>query len=160
MLTEAMTAVAAAGGTAIVQAAGTDMWTSVRQRVAGWFGRGNPERIQAELERLDQTARAVTAAEGTDVDRVRDRQEASWETRLLTLLESLDDAEREEAAAQLQAFVQEQAAAQSGGVSAGERGMAVGGNVDVKADGGSIAAAQIHGGAQIGFPQQPDPSQG
>ncbi|MEU6172343.1 hypothetical protein ABZ832_10455 [Streptantibioticus parmotrematis] len=39
MLTEALAAPAAAGGTAVVQAAGTDAWTEVRRTVARLLGR-------------------------------------------------------------------------------------------------------------------------
>ncbi|MGW3466207.1 hypothetical protein ACWDE9_44675, partial [Streptomyces olivaceoviridis] len=38
MLEQALTALAAAGGAAVVQAAGTDAWTGLRQAVARWFG--------------------------------------------------------------------------------------------------------------------------
>ncbi|MFF9378900.1 hypothetical protein ACF1BB_30840, partial [Streptomyces griseoluteus] len=76
MLSEAMVALAAAGGTAVVQAAGTDAWTEVRQQVARWFSRGNPQRETAELERLDQTAGELEAAQPTEVERARIRQEA------------------------------------------------------------------------------------
>ena len=41
MLAEALTALAAAGGTAVVQAAGKDAWTGFRARVAKWFARGD-----------------------------------------------------------------------------------------------------------------------
>jgi hypothetical protein len=56
MLEQALTALAAAGGTAVVQAAGTDAWTGLRQAVARWFGRGDRQRERVELERLDRTA--------------------------------------------------------------------------------------------------------
>lgn len=160
MLAEAMMALAAAGGSAVVQAAGTDAWTSFRQRVAAWFGRGDTERERAELERLDQTATALTAASPDGVERVRIRQEASWETLFVMLLESLDDAEREQAATQLRALLEEQVAGASSGVSAGAGGVAAGGDISVRAEQGSIAAAVINGGASIGTPSQPDPSQG
>jgi hypothetical protein len=59
MLTEALTALAAAGGTAVVQAAGKDAWTGFRGRVAKWFARGDTGREQVALERLDRTAAAA-----------------------------------------------------------------------------------------------------
>jgi hypothetical protein len=49
---EALAALAAAGGTAVVQAAGTDAWAGFRSRVAKWFARGDTEREQIALERL------------------------------------------------------------------------------------------------------------
>ena len=80
MLAEALTALAAAGGTAVVQAAGTDAWAGFRGRVAKWFARGDAGREQVALERLDRTAAALEAAEPGEVDRVRTGQEASWQT--------------------------------------------------------------------------------
>lgn len=102
LLAEAMTALAQAGGTAVVQAAGTDVWTAFRQRAAGLFGRGNAQREQTELERLDRTAAVLEAAGDDEIL----RQEASWRTRFEMLLESLDDLEREQLAAELRALVE------------------------------------------------------
>ncbi|QEV56463.1 hypothetical protein CP981_37095 [Streptomyces platensis] len=67
MLTEALMALAAAGGGAVVQAADTDLWAGFSQRVARLFSRGDTQREQAELERLDRTA-AVVRAVGQDVE--------------------------------------------------------------------------------------------
>ncbi|GHD52056.1 hypothetical protein GCM10010335_63990 [Streptomyces galbus] len=90
MLTEALMAVAGAGGTAVVQAAGTDAWTGLRQRVARLLGRGDTQRERAELERLDRTAQALEEAGTTgETERARLRQEASWQTRFESLLETL-----------------------------------------------------------------------
>ncbi|MFC8146557.1 hypothetical protein ACFUKV_33185 [Streptomyces paradoxus] len=109
MLAEALTALAAASGTAVVQAAGTDVWAEVRQRVARLFGHGDIERERAELERLDQTAATLEATANDEVERVRVRQEASWQTRFELLLESLDELEQERVAAELRALAEEQA---------------------------------------------------
>ncbi|MFC9916668.1 hypothetical protein [Streptomyces sp. NPDC127197] len=158
MLTEAMTALAAAGGTAVVQAAGTDVWTGFRQQVAGWFGRGNAQRESAELERLDQTASALEVAGPEQAERVRLRQEASWEAWFIAFLERLEDEEREQAAAELGALLRQHTS--QGGVSAGQGGIAAGRDVNLKAEHGSIVAGVLHGGATIGTPTQPDPSQG
>jgi hypothetical protein len=159
MLVEALIALASAGGAAVVQAAATDAWEGFRQQVAHFFGRGDRERERAELERLDQTAAALAASDASEVELLRLRQEASWQTRFETLLESLDGTEREQAAAELRGILNEQADA-SRGVSTGQGGVAVGGNMDVRADGGSIAGGVIHGGATVGTPTQPDPARG
>ncbi|MET9372262.1 hypothetical protein ABZY00_31100 [Streptomyces griseoflavus] len=109
MLTEALMAVAGAGGTAVVQAAGTDAWTCLRQRVARLLGRGDTQRERAELERLDRTAQALEEADATgETERTRLRQEASWQTRFESLLENLEDSEQQQIAAELQALVAEQ----------------------------------------------------
>lgn len=159
MLEQALMALAAAGGTAVVQAAGTGVWTGVRQAVARWFGRGDGQRERAELERLDRTAAELETAEAAVVERVRIRQEAAWQARIESLLESLDEAERAQTAEDLRALLAQHTPPQSA-VSAGQSGLAVGGNVDIRAEGGSIAAGVIHGGAHPAHPPAPDPSQG
>lgn len=160
MLSEALAALAATGGTAVIQAAGTDLWVTFRERVAGLFGRGHQRQTEAALEQLDQTAvmleQAVTdSGDETDVERVRTRLEIAWQTRFTDLLESLDPGEREEAAERLRELVE----LAQGGVSAATGGMAVRGDVDIHAEGGSVAAGVIHGGVSIGNPPQPGPDQ-
>ncbi|RSN18743.1 hypothetical protein DMH25_00335 [Streptomyces sp. WAC 01325] len=119
MLAETLMALAAAGGTAVAQAAGTDAWETLRQRVARLLGRGNPEREQVELERLDRTAAALEAAGQDAAEQVLADQEVSWRTRFETLLEDADDDEREEFAAALNELVEQARHAQpaAGGVS-------------------------------------------
>lgn len=156
MLSEAMTALAAAGGTAVVQAAGTDAWTGVRQQVARWFGRGNPQREHAELERLDQTAGELEVARPAEVERVRIRQEAAWQARIEALLEGLEDIERARVADELRTLLAQQTFHST--ASAGQSGLAVGGNVDVRADHGSAAAVTM-GNVTLGNPSQPGPHQ-
>ncbi|MFD8766536.1 hypothetical protein [Streptomyces mirabilis] len=107
MLTEALTALAAAGGTAVAQAAGTEAWAGIRQRVARLLGRGNPQRERAQLERLDVTAAALVSAVGDEADRVRQVQAEGWRSRFEMLLEDLDEPAGEEAAAELRALVAE-----------------------------------------------------
>ncbi|MBI0295311.1 hypothetical protein JBE04_12730 [Streptomyces sp. PRKS01-29] len=157
MLDQALIALAASGGTALAGAAGTDAWTGLRQAVARWFGRGDAQREQAELDRLDQTAASVQVTDPAEAERARNRQEAVWQTRIETLLESLDAAQREQAAKQLRSLLT-QYAPQSG-VVAGPGGLAAS-TVGIHADRGSIAGGVIHGGAQIGSPPLPDSPQG
>ncbi|CAM5246154.1 hypothetical protein ACTFBT_38550 [Streptomyces microflavus] len=110
MLVEGLIAVAAAGGSAVVQAAGTDAWNGIRDGFARLFGRGEPGREQAELERLDQTRSALEAA-GEGAQRVQIAQVARWQTRLETLLEELPAAEQQLVVAELQALVAQAEAA-------------------------------------------------
>ncbi|MFE6470150.1 hypothetical protein ACFVGP_03470 [Streptomyces rochei] len=152
MLSEAMTALAAAGGTAVVQAAGTDAWTEVRQQVARWFSRGNPQRESAELARLDQTAGELEAAQPTEAERARIRQEAVWQGRIEALLESLEDMERARVADELRTLLEQQTSHRS--VSAGQSGLAVGGDLNIRADHGSAAAASM-GNVTLGNPSHP-----
>ncbi|MCF3132092.1 hypothetical protein [Streptomyces olivochromogenes] len=155
MLVETLAALAVAGGGAVVQAAGTDAWAGFRQAIARWFGRGDAERERAELERLDQTATALQTTDPVQAERARDSQEEFWQARIEAMLENLGEGERGPAADQLRALL-----AQHVGdvrVAAGPGGVAAGGNMDVHAEDGSIAAGVIHGGAHIGPPPTPDP---
>ncbi|MFF0627391.1 hypothetical protein [Streptomyces sp. NPDC004296] len=147
MVEEALTAVAAAGGAAVVQAAGTDAWAGLRQAVARWFGRGDARRERAEWERLDRSAAELTG-DGAD-EQARVRQAAVWQTRFEMVLEALDEAEQAAAVAGLRALVGDHAPVH--GVSADRGGLAVGGNVDIRATHGSAAAIRM-GDVTLGDP--------
>ncbi|MFF8882101.1 hypothetical protein [Streptomyces flaveolus] len=123
--------------------------------MAGWFGRGNPQREHAELERLDQTAGELEAARPAEAERVRIRQEAAWQGRIEVLLESLEVIERARVMDELRLLAQQ---APHRSVSAGQSGLAVGGNVSVQADHGSAAAVTM-GDVSLGNPSQPGPHQ-
>ncbi|MFD0416839.1 hypothetical protein [Streptomyces sp. NPDC127108] len=157
MLDQALTALAASGGAALVSAAGTDAWAGLRQAVARWFGRGDAQREQVELERLDETAACVDVADAAEAERARGRAEVVWQTRMETLLEGLDAAERERAAEELRSLLAQHAP--QSGVVAGAGGLAAN-TVDIHAEQGAIAGGVIHGGAHIGPPPVPDPPQG
>lgn len=154
-----MAALAAAGGTAVVQAAGTDAWNGVRQQVARLFGRRGAESSQGErtelvmLERLDQAAADLANAGPDEVERVRNRIETSWQVRFADLMESLIGAERQAAAGQLRELVT------LARIAAGDDGQVVGGNVDIRAHNGSAAALRMRD-VTIGNPPQPGPAQG
>ncbi|MFD4278073.1 hypothetical protein R2B67_11265 [Streptomyces cyaneofuscatus] len=116
MLAEGLIAVAAAGGGAIVQAAGTDAWNGVRNGIAKLFGRGESAREQVELERLDQTRAVLEAAdEGEEAQRVQIAQVARWQTRLETLLEELPEEEQRLVLSELESLVAQAEAAQPAG---------------------------------------------
>ncbi|WP_327064555.1 hypothetical protein [Kitasatospora sp. NBC_01302] len=156
MLAQELAVLAAAGGTAVVQAAGTDVWAGLRQAVARWFGRGDELRERAELERLDQAAGELESAGVAGAERVRIRQEAAWQTRIEAVLESLDGAEQARAAEELRALLAQHAPF---AVSVGDGGQAVVGDVRIRADHGS-AAAWTMGNVTLGNPSQPGPQQG
>ncbi|MFI8391403.1 hypothetical protein [Streptomyces sp. NPDC085540] len=161
MLEQALVMLAAAGGTAVVQAASTDAWAELRQAVARWFGRTDTRREQVESERLELTRTAVRSSDPADADRILLEQQAAWRTRIEYALEELPESERAEAADQLRAVLAEhERVAGAGRVSAGPGGVAAARDVRVKADRGSIGAGVINGGAHIGPPPLPDPSRG
>lgn len=150
MLTEALTALAAAGGTAVVQAAGTDAWTEFRSRVAKWFARRDAGREQAALERLDRTGAALEAAGPVETGRVRAAQQASWQTLFEVLLEGLDGEEQQAAADGLRDLLVGVAGGRKA-AAAGQGAVAVAGDVDIHAEPGGAAAWQM-GDVQIGQP--------
>ncbi|MFJ6050339.1 hypothetical protein [Streptomyces sp. NPDC092307] len=122
MLDEAMVALAASVGSGVVQAAGTDAWQAMRNRLARLFGRGDRQQEAVQLERLDRTAAELTAA-GRDTEEpagngpsangseAQDRHGAAWRTRTEDLLEQLDPHERAAVAAEFRALLDEAAAA-------------------------------------------------
>ena len=149
MLPEAMSALAEAGGAAIVKAAGTDAWQTFREAVARWFSHGEARREQLELERLARTEGALQAARPAEMERVRIRQEAAWQTRIESILEGLDGDERDWKAGQLQVLLSDYLPARDRGVSAGAGGLATSGDVTIRADHGSIAAGVLQGGYRL-----------
>ncbi|MFE9447957.1 hypothetical protein [Streptomyces sp. NPDC006739] len=106
MLDEVMTAAAAAGGTAVVEAAGSDLWAWFRTRCARLVGRGDPGREGEALERLDRTAATLAAAGEDEAEREwrREVQARLWREEFASLLESVAAAERDELVAGLDAL--------------------------------------------------------
>ena len=161
MLTEALAALAAAGSTAVVQAAGTDLWTGVRDRVIKAFSRGDARQAQHITERLDQTATALELAGKPEayLEEARIRLTAAWQARFEDLLEGADDHELEDLVAQMRELAA--LISHSGsGVSAKDGAVAVGGDVRISAHGGSVAANVIRGGVTVKNPPPPGPDQG
>jgi hypothetical protein len=149
VLAEALTALASAGGTAAVQAAGQDAWAGFRSRVATWFGRGDTQREQVALERFDRTAAALKAANPGEVERVRAGQQASWQTLFEVLLESLDGEEQQRAGDELRDLLAGFADGRAEAV--GHGAVAVAGDVGIHAETGGAAAWQM-GNVQVGQP--------
>ncbi|MFH0249131.1 hypothetical protein ACG5V6_13010, partial [Streptomyces chitinivorans] len=91
---------------------------------------------------------------------VRVRHEAAWQARFESLLESVDGDERARLAGELRALLERHSptGVPPAGPSVGRDGMAVGGDVHVRADGG-VAGGVIHGGAHV-HPRPPGPPQG
>ncbi|WP_425246004.1 hypothetical protein [Streptomyces sp. NEAU-NA10] len=111
-MTEALLVLAASGGGAVVQAAGTDAWQALCGGVAKLLARGRADQERAELERLDRTRTALEAApDGDAAERTRIAQAAVWQTRFETLLEDADEPERRRIAAELTALIAQAGAA-------------------------------------------------
>lgn len=159
LLDEVLLALASSGGAAVVTAAGTDAWSGLREAVARWFGRSEPEREQRELERLDRTAEALQTGGPDTLEQTRVLLRTEWQTRFAMALEDLDGEARDRAVGQLRALLPAPTA--PSGVSTGDGGLAVYGDVNIRAQGdGAFAAGVVNGGVRMGIPPQPDPTQG
>ncbi|MGW4895096.1 hypothetical protein ACWEQL_22910 [Kitasatospora sp. NPDC004240] len=159
MLVETVTAVAAAGGAGVVQAAGTDTWTALRARVARLLGRGRPETERAVLERLDRTGEALTATGPDIAAQVSSQQEASWRTRFEDFLDTLGPAEQAVAVEELRALLAEAGSpAPPPAVHAENSGVTVGGSLSNHGGviGRDFTAAVTIGGTDRPTPPGPD----
>ncbi len=141
-------ALAALAGNALVAAAVTDAWESVRRKIAVIFGRGEPDpRI---VERFDSTRAALEAAGPAAAEKVRAEQVAAWTARLTVLLDDHPDA-----AEDLEALI---AAIQVVGPVAADHSVAAGGDVTIIASGGGLAAGVIHGDVTLPGPTASGPA--
>lgn len=161
MLAETLTALAAAGGAAVAQAAGTDAWSGFRQGMARLIGQGDPEREQDATRQLERTAALLAAEQGDDEARMLRQVEQSgvWQGRFESLLESLDDARRGQAAADLRALLQTYAEPAGGACAPG--GVAANRDVTNRAEArDGVATGLNYGGFIFQVPRLPDPPQG
>ncbi|MEV4110228.1 hypothetical protein [Nonomuraea sp. NPDC049695] len=100
MSLEWLAALAAAGGTALVEAAATDAWKTARDGFARLFGRGDEDRTRLAESRLDELAVRVESADPETRAQVRAQALTAWQVRLTDLLE-----ESPQAAAELRDLV-------------------------------------------------------
>ncbi|MFF8942196.1 hypothetical protein ACF1A5_07925 [Streptomyces sp. NPDC014864] len=158
MLVESLTVLAAAGGSAVATAAGTDAWSALRERMAALFGRGDRRTAQLTAERLDRAANELEEAAGDDsrAAEARGRLAAVWRARFEDLLESMDESERAEAAGRLRELVALVAGLDDRGTGTGTAvagdGTLIADRVDVRATHGSFAAgtADVAGSVILG----------
>jgi hypothetical protein len=134
-------ALAALASQTLVAAATTDAWESAKRGFARLLGRGDHEREELTERRLADTHEQLQGVPEPEREQARTRLEAAWQTRLIDLLE-----EHPDAAADLQLLIDRiQAELPSPAVSASGHGVAAGGDVNISASGGSVAAGTIHG---------------
>jgi hypothetical protein len=144
--------VALAGNT-VVAAPTTDAWEAARGKFARVLGRGDPKREQLAEQRLEETRQQLTEAQGADLEQARAALAEQWVVRLADLLEEDPGAESE-----LRAVVGEiQPMLPAGAVSSVGYSVAAGGDVNVRADHGGVAAAVIHGNVAPPGPIGPGP---
>jgi hypothetical protein len=133
VLTEALIALAAAGGAGLVQAAATDAWTVARTGFARLLGRGDRSRETVVEQQLERTRIELQA--GPRSEQVRLAQQAAWAARLEDLL-----TDRPDLASELQTVLEQVSAAGGGSV----------GHVDQRVAGFDQAQQAIQGhGTQI-----------
>jgi hypothetical protein len=145
-------ALVALAGNTLVTAAVTDAWEDVSGKVARLFGRGEPD-LGTE-RRFDATREQLAAAAPADLQRVQADQASRWAGRLADLLDEYPDAE-----AQLRALVDD-IRTMLPTVSASDRSLAAGGNINIIATNGGIAAGSIHGNVGPPNPPMPGPASG
>jgi hypothetical protein len=151
---EALVALAALAGNTVVAAAATDAWEACRRGFVRLMGRGDAKKAELAEQRLAETHNQLTTAAAADLERVRAAQEAQWATRLTDLLEEDPGVE-----AELRSLVEEiRAQLPAGVVSAADHSVAAGGDVNVSASGGGVAAAVIHGNVAPPGPTPPGPA--
>jgi hypothetical protein len=152
VLVEAMAALAAAGGTALVEAATTDAWQKAKVGFMQIFGRGDDSQAAATEGRLENTRNQLVHLTGTELERVRGARAAEWTTRLQDALEDNPDS-----AKTLQRILAELAATGvPGSVEAKGRSVIVAGDMANVANLGGISAGAIHGDVSTSVnPPQP-----
>ncbi|MEV6489396.1 hypothetical protein AB0M20_12320 [Actinoplanes sp. NPDC051633] len=92
MLSERLTALARAGGAAIVDAAVAGGWTAARTRIAEVFAAGDQHRIDIVERRLEETRTRLDEVPTPELEALRLRLTLSWSTRLEDLLDEHPDA--------------------------------------------------------------------
>jgi hypothetical protein len=92
---EALAALSAAGGNALVSAMVTDGWEGVRARFARLLGHGDKTKVAAAAAELDESRAVLAGLSGGDLQKAQAEQEVVWRTRLGELLKRHPDAEPE-----------------------------------------------------------------
>jgi hypothetical protein len=150
MLNEELLSLTFAAAKTIVTAAAGDGWDGVKRSFARLLGRGNQQAVETSARRLEETRAELAAGPGTDLEGVRGRLTAAWQTRLSDLLE-----EAPGLAAELRVLV---GWFQGGPVSASGTGMAAGRDIAITAYAGGVAAGTIAGDFRPGNPTRPGPA--
>ncbi|MEV8547245.1 hypothetical protein [Streptomyces sp. NBC_01261] len=159
-MSEGIAALAAAGGAAVVQAAGTDTWEGVRTLVARLLGRGDPQQESAELQLLDRT-HSELAGLGSDqlASHESGRWQGIWQTRLEMLIAGVSEGELGPYVDQLQRVIA-LAQAQSAGFE--PQSVTAGRDLSVRSDHGSVAGGivSVEGDLRVERPFPPPVGEG
>lgn len=151
---ESLMTLAQLAGLTVVAAAVTDTWETARRGFTRVLGRGDPKQEQLAEGRLEETRKLLMGAEGVDLEQARANLAERWAGRLADLLEEDPGLE-----ADLRALVEEiRAALPVGAVSAMDHSLAIGGDVKIRASGGSFVAGVVHGNVMPPNPSGPGPA--
>ncbi|MFF3890019.1 hypothetical protein [Streptomyces sp. NPDC001914] len=155
-MNESIVALAAAGGAAVVQAAGTDAWTATRERIRQVFSRHHDRGHQAALL-LDRMESELTADPSSAAqDLLRNQWRGVWHGYLESWLQQLPHTEREVLVDELRsASAPSEAAHRTVDVQVGR-------DVTVRAESGSVASAslRVEGGIHLSAPFTGPPQPG
>lgn len=147
-----ISSLAALAGNTLVTAAVTDAWETTRHMFARLFGRGTQD--SATERRLEATHSQLASAPPADLEQVQAYLASQWAVRLTDLLEDDPGAE-----AELRALVEEiRAMLRLGMPSAVDHSVAAAGDVNIRADRGSVAGGVIQGNVASPGPTGPDPA--
>ncbi|MFJ2674058.1 hypothetical protein [Streptomyces sp. NPDC087525] len=158
MLPEDLRTIASQAGIAVVETAGTELWTSFGQQVASWLAQSGGQVEQTELARLRETAAALRAATGACSPSVAARHALDWQTRFADALKRLSVDARVPAAERLRRLVHDHSTGSTG--SSPASGAITGENIRIQADHSSFAANVVNGDVHMTSPSVPDPAQG
>src|ERR1039457_6221335 len=150
-LEDELLSLASLAGQTVVTAAVTDAWGTAKRGFARLLGRGDTGRTELAERRLEQAHEQLTGVPTADLEQARAELAGTWRTRLLDLLE-----EHPDAVADLRALLDQiRAQLPAEVVSAAGHGVVAGGNVNVTASGGGVAAGTVHGNVTPGNPTSP-----
>ena len=146
-------ALAQFAGQTVAGAAVTDVWESVRNRLARLLGRGDVRKTRAAEQWLAQTRQQLTTVAGAELGRSREAAAERWAGRFADLLDEDPGVETE-----LRALLEDVAGRLSAGAtSAAGHSVAARRDVNVTASGGT-AAGVIHGNVTLPNPTGPGPA--
>lgn len=153
---EVLMALAQFAGQTVAAAAITDVWESVRGRIARLLGRGDVRRTEVAERWLVQTRQQLeAAAPGTGLEQAQRAAAERWAGRFSDLLDEDPGLE-----ADLRALADEIVARlPAGEVSAADHSVTAGRDVNITASGGSLAAGVVHGSAAPPDPTRPGRAQ-
>ncbi|MFG2951806.1 hypothetical protein [Streptomyces adustus] len=142
----------------MAQAAGTDAWSAVRERMEGVFARrrGGPGDIGPML--LERMSAELSLLQEADAQRARDQWAQAWRRYLQAWLESLDESERAAAISELRQVTPGTQPV----VGRGEISVQARRDVVVRAENASVAgtALQVEGGIHLSGPFPGPPGAG